>query len=74
MPENTMRILSEQGGSEHSSTSKISVEAQREKALEKRANHTKSIVATSLAVVKCGLPAFGFGSFAIITRPSSMVS
>lgn len=74
MPENTMRILSEQGDPGHSSTSKISIHAQKEIAVEKKANHTKSIVATSLAVVKCGLPALGFGSFAIISRPSSMVS
>lgn len=32
--------------------------------------HTKSIVATSLAVVKCGTPAFGLGTLAMISRPS----
>lgn len=74
MPENTMSILSEQGGSEHSLTSRISADAQKKIAVEKKANHTKSIVATSLAVVKCGLPALGFGSFAMISRPSFMVS
>lgn len=30
------------------------------------------MVAASLAVVKCGRPAFGFGSLAINSRPSSM--
>lgn len=74
MLENSMRTLSEQGGSEHSSTSKVSINAQKEIAVEKKAGRTKSIVATSLAVVKCGLPALGFGSFAIISRPSFMVS
>lgn len=34
--------------------------------------HTKSIVATSLAVVKCGTPAFGLGTLAMTSRPSSI--
>ena len=33
---------------------------------------TKSIVATSLAVVKCGMPAFGLGTLATTSRPSSI--
>lgn len=33
---------------------------------------TKSIVATSLAVVKCGTPAFGFGTLATTSWPSSI--
>lgn len=33
---------------------------------------TKSIVATSLAVVKCGMPAFGFGTLAMTSWPSSI--
>lgn len=33
---------------------------------------TKSIVATSLAVVKCGTPAFGLGTLAITSWPSSI--
>ena len=69
-----MHILSEQGGVEHFSTSKVKTDARVGMAVEKKAGHTKSMVATSLAVVKCGLPALGFGSFAITSRPSSMVS
>ena len=74
MLENSRRTLLEQGDPEYSSTSRVSTDAQKEIAATKRACHTESIVATSLAVVKCGLPALGFGSFAIISRPSSMVS
>jgi hypothetical protein len=33
---------------------------------------TKSIVATSLAVVKCGTPAFGLGTLATTSRPFSI--
>lgn len=33
---------------------------------------TKSIVATSLAVVKCGMPAFGLGTLATTSRPLSI--
>ena len=74
MLENSMCTLLERECSRHFSTSKISKSTQKEIAIEKTAGHTKSIVATSLAVVKCGLPALGFSSFAIISRPSSMVS
>ena len=35
---------------------------------------TKFMVATSLAVVKWGSPALGFGSLAMTSLPSSMVS
>lgn len=41
---------------------------------KKRVLHTKFMVATSLAVVKWGRPALGFGSFAITSLPSSMVN
>lgn len=70
MLESSMRTLLGQGGLGHFSTSIVSTDAQK----GIKVSHTKSIVATSLAVVKCGLPALGFGSLAIISSPSSMVS
>lgn len=74
---NSMCKLEERGALECFATdiiSKTTSTRGRNKASKKmiQAGHTKSIVATSLAVVACGLPALGLGSFAIVSCPSSM--
>ncbi len=66
-----MRILWEPVFSEHFLPASIllaTVAGQSKKELR-----TKSIVATSLAVVKWGRPALGFGTFAMTSFPSFMV-